>query len=291
MENNNNVNVTNESNEKNTVGKKLSLIVAIILGVPWAITKNIILSCIIITIFASICGNEVEQSNSIEQDVVVENAAIEDAYNDIEVEEISVEKDTMEETVIENTYNDIAEEAVNTSDNIYSDNETTDVESDAVDIWFDGKSSYMMDTYVVDYGNFSENEIYTCIKNAYSFYTYGYTFYDFRDYSATSKINDLMRTNDNFIPIIIEGEILNIEGQGNIIEIYDMRTTEENIYISQNGIDATSLNCIIDISMVDNKDEFFVNDNVTIYANYCGRLNTTSGSYKPLIVAVAVELQ
>ena len=43
--------------------------------------------------------------------------------------------------------------------------------------------------------------------------------------------------------------------------------------------------------MLDNKDEFFVNDFVTIYAMYAGRIPTQNGSYQPLIVAVAMELQ
>lgn len=47
----------------------------------------------------------------------------------------------------------------------------------------------------------------------------------------------------------------------------------------------------VDVSIVENLDQFFVGDTVTIYASYGGRVEMENGSYIPLIVAVELELQ
>lgn len=157
--------------------------------------------------------------------------------------------------------------------------------------WLIGKSCYIMDNYVVDRGGVSITQTYFFMDNAYYSYINGNNFLDLRGINAVSELNNLMRKNDYFANIIIEGQILNIEEQGNVIQIFDMSTSEENLYIYENGGNYSDLICYVDISMLDNKDEYFVNDTVTIYANYCGRVETTDGSYQPLIVAVAMELQ
>ena len=157
--------------------------------------------------------------------------------------------------------------------------------------WMMGKSCYMMDNYVVDYGNASMSEIYSYIDSAYNSYINGYNYFDLRGIDAIENLNGLMRENDYQMEIILEGQILNVEGEGNVIQIFDLSTTEENLYKYENNDFTADLNCLVDISMLDNKDEFFVNDFVTIYARYCGRIPTQNGSYQPLIVAVAMELQ
>jgi len=160
-----------------------------------------------------------------------------------------------------------------------------------VDEWMVGKTCYMMDNYVIDYGNMSVSEIYELIYYAHYSYINGYNYFDLRGIDAIENLNGLMRENDYQMEIILEGQILNVEGEGNVIQIFDLSTTEENLYKYENNDFTADLNCLVDISMVDNKDEFFVNDFVTIYARYCGRIPTQNGSYQPLIVAVAMELQ
>lgn len=179
-------------------------------------------------------------------------------------------------------------EPFHTDINKYSDTEPyyTPVEE-----WLIGKSCYMMDNFVVEYADVTISEIYSSLSTDYWMYTQGNMFYDLRGIDAVENINGLMRENDSPLSIIIEGQILNVEGEGNVIQIFDLSTTEENLYKYENNDYTADLNCLVDISMLDNKDEFFVNDFVTIYAMYAGRIPTQNGSYQPLIVAVAMELQ
>ncbi len=157
--------------------------------------------------------------------------------------------------------------------------------------WMAGKSCYMMDNFVVDYGDMTQSDIYSFIDCAYYDYTYGYRYLDLRGINAVEILNDFMRENDCWENIILEGQILNVEGEGNVIQIFDLSTTKENLNKYENNDYTADLNCLVDISMLDNKDEFFVNDFVTIYAMYSGRIPMQNGSYQPLIVAVAMELQ
>ena len=283
MENNNNVNVTTNENKEGE--KKPSVFKTICSFIGFIAGAWLFIMCI-----SGGFDNEYEKLQSgdikgavdtfIEEDVPVLNTSKEkesvSGYRTADELEIVWDEEYQEYKLYVDTVDHFEEEPYYTT--AYE--------------WLLGKSCYMMDNYVVECPEtLTLSGIYSKLNTSYWMYTEGNMFFDYRGINAVEELNSLMRTNDHCLGIILEGQILNVEGEGNVIQIFDLSTTEENLYKYENNDYTADLNCLVDISMVDNKDEFFVNDFVTIYAEYCGRIPTQNGSYQPLIVAVAMELQ
>ena len=152
--------------------------------------------------------------------------------------------------------------------------------------------SYFLENFQVDCGDETEAEIYDWLDEIHTGYFEGnyYYFLDYTGSDAVQFLNDDMRYGEK--PTMkLEGQIMSIEEGGNVIMLYDMFDDEEAISAYDYGTAFDILQCYVDVSMVENKDQLYVGDYVDIYAYMPGKMPMQDGSYAPCIIAVAADIQ
>lgn len=174
----------------------------------------------------------------------------------------------------------------------YGATEYIDINNEAISD-ASGNGSYVLDNYQVNIKKNRElSEVYGFIDEFRTEYENGnYEFFDdFTSYEATGLINKNLRAEYGTTAFKIEGQIISIEGDGNMYRIYDMYTANEGAHAYDRGILPDILDVYVDFSMLENKDELFMNDYVTVYVYMPGTIPMQDGTSIPCLIALGAEV-